>query len=132
MRTILEGIVTGASRYQILESGQKGAYLYMLQPTSGRNEDLIGNETLKVEIIFDAFEDYKQYEQSFQNLSVFKVDAELVGSPSGKMKVFANSIELLIEGSGIPTEQTATAPAEPNKPEPNKPATANKSAIPTK
>jgi len=116
MQTTLQGIVTGISKYEI-EGGAKGASLFMIQKTSGRNPNIIGQETLKLKLPYEMFEDLRQYDRQFNEFAIFQVDADVEAGGAGRPAITAIAIRPI----NIVIEETA-AP-EPVKPEPTKPGT---------
>lgn len=86
MQTTLQGIVTGLSKYE-MDNGAKGASLYMLQPTSGRNPNLIGMEMLKLSLPYTKFEEFRKYENDFNKFAQFQVDAEVEQGGQNKPKI---------------------------------------------
>lgn len=54
---VITGLVVSATRYDMEESGgNKGGSVYFVQPTSGRNPNLLGFEVLKARIPYDLFD----------------------------------------------------------------------------
>jgi len=91
MQTTLQGIVTGISKYEI-EGGAKGASLFMIQKTSGRNPNIIGQETLKLKLPYEMFEDLRQYDRQFNEFAIFQVDADVEAGGAGRPAITAISI----------------------------------------
>jgi len=91
MQTTLQGIVTGISKYEIDES-TKGASLFMIQKTSGRNPNIIGQETLKLKLPYEMFEDLRQYDRQFNEFAIFQVDADVEAGGAGRPAITAISI----------------------------------------
>lgn len=86
MQTTLQGIVTGISKYEI-DGGLKGASLFMVQATSGRNPNIIGQEMLKLALPFHMFEELRHHEQAFNEFQQFQVDGDIEAGSQGKPKI---------------------------------------------
>ncbi|MBE0471333.1 MAG: hypothetical protein IBX55_17705 [Methyloprofundus sp.] len=86
MQTTLQGVVTGVSKYEI-DGSIKGASLYMNQSTSARNPNVIGQETLKLVLPFEMFEQMRVHEQGFLNNATFQIDADIESGGQNKPKI---------------------------------------------
>jgi len=108
MQTTLQGVVTGVSKYEI-DGGIKGASLYMNQSTSGRNLNVIGQETLKLVLPFEMFEEMRVHEQGFLNNAIFQIDADIESGGQNKPKITVLAIRPLeIKNEDISPAPTPT------------------------
>ncbi len=105
MQTTLQGVITGVSKYEI-EGGSKGASMYMNQATSGRNPNVIGQETLKLVLPYEMFEEMRVHEQGFLNGSIFQIDADIESGGQNKPKITVLAIRQVQTKESKPTPTT--------------------------
>ena len=58
MQTVITGRVESLTRYEI-DGGQKGGSLWVSKPNTGKNDNNLGNELIKIKIPYEMFDQQK-------------------------------------------------------------------------
>ena len=59
MQTTMVGNIVSVTKYEI-DAGTKGGSIWVSKPTSGFNENVLGEELIKIKIPFDLFDQLKK------------------------------------------------------------------------
>jgi len=97
MQTTMQGKLTGISKWEIADTGASGAFMYLQQPTSGRNPNVIGQEIIKLTLPVEKFEEYRKYESDFNKSGLFQVDVDIESGGGDKPKLTVTAIRLVSE-----------------------------------
>jgi len=113
MQTVIQGTVIGATRYQI-EDGNKGGTLYLMQPTSGRNPNVVGFEVLKMKMPYELFEKLQGMQQDGHK---FPGDYEVLADIERGAQDKVSMTVLSIKGGALPgkAEPSPAGPAADKK-----------------
>ena len=95
MQTSMQGKLTGISKWEIADTGASGAFMYLQQPSSGRNPNVIGQEIIKLTLPVEKFEEYRKFEPEFNKSSTFHVDVDIESGGGDKPKLTVTEIRLI-------------------------------------
>ena len=59
MQTVISGQVESLTRYEI-DDGHKGGSIWLSKPNSGKNDNNLGNELIKIKMPFEMFDQQRE------------------------------------------------------------------------
>lgn len=101
MQSVTTGNVICATRYDV--DGAKGAALWVINPTSGNNPNVLGHEPIKMRMPYDLFDKLKAMQDSkeIQLPGILEIQFTIEMGSANKPVLTANSIRKHIPDSGI-------------------------------